>query len=229
MRSRRVVPTRIGEEARDTTAAEDPPALPVTVRASPGDEPLLDAVWDGVVAEGTFLRPPATWLELDVEWVTGVDPPGRATTGLTPADCVALWPLARALAGGEPSRAQTEPWTSLTPEITAARQGGAIAIRVARPAEPVHAATVLRAVLLVAAGDADLPRRARHADERARRAIERPAGAVPDDATRWAAASDARWMWAAALLGMLAEHALRRRHHRRSAGRDVAATPEAAP
>ena len=98
LRSRRVVPTRIGEEARDTTAAEDPPALPVTVRASPGDEPLLDAVWDGVVAEGTFLRPPATWLELEVEWVTGVDPPGRATTGLTPADRVALWPLARALA-----------------------------------------------------------------------------------------------------------------------------------
>ncbi len=182
------------------------------------------------MAEGTFLRPPATWLELEIEWTTAIDPPGRATAALTPADRAALWPLARALAGGgETARAQPQPWTSLAAEIAAARQGSAIVIRVARPAEPVHAAMVLHAVLLVAAGDAGLPRHARQADEQARRAIERPAGDVPDDATRWAASSDARWFWAAALLGMLAEHALRRRRQSRSAGRDVAATTEAAP
>ena len=229
LRGRRVVTTRAGDDARGTSVDEDPPPLPVTVRASGRDQPLLDAVWDGVVAEGTFLRPPATWLELDIEWTTALASPGRATTPLAPADRAALWPLVRALAGGEPSPAQIAPWTSLASEVAAARQGAAIAIRVARPAEPVHAATVLRAVLLVAAGDADLPRRARQADEPARRAVERPAGDVPDDAPRTAGSSDARWLWAAALLGMVTEHALRRRRQARSTGPDVAATGGAAP
>jgi hypothetical protein len=223
LRGRRLVTTLVGDQVAGTAADEAPPRLPVIVRSSAGDRRLLDAVWEGVAAEGSFLRPVATWLGLEIVWTTALAQPDAATTALTRADRAALWPLAGRLAGGEPSRVDTPPWTNLAPEVAAARRGDTIVVRVTRPAEPVHAAAVLRAALLVAAGDADLPRRARLAGTDVRTAIERPAAGVSPEATRFETARDGRWFWAVAVGLLLAEQWVRRRRDtaRQAAGADT--------
>jgi hypothetical protein len=228
LRGLRLDGTAAGTEAGRPASEEAPPPLPVSVHASAGDQRVLDAVWEGVRADGAFLRPAPTWLALEVEWTTAAAAPDGGITALTAADRAALWPMAMALAAGEPSAANTPPWTTLAPAVAAARRADAIAIRVTQPVEPAHAAAVLRAALQVAAGEAELPRRARETDERSRRTIERPAGDVPREASRFEAARDTRWTWAAVLLAMVAEHVLRRRRDARSVEASVDAATEAA-
>ena len=51
------------------TEPEAMPQLPVIVSAAtPADSALVAAVWEGVVAEGVFLRPRETWQALEIEW-----------------------------------------------------------------------------------------------------------------------------------------------------------------
>ncbi|MGE0359648.1 MAG: BatA domain-containing protein [Vicinamibacterales bacterium] len=208
LRARRVVAD--GEAASVAAFGEPLPTLPVRVIAPDSDQDHLDAVLEGVVADGVFLRDPSTWRSLELEWTTA-PPPRPTTTSLDAADRAVLWPLAVALGDGEATPAETAPWTRVGPDVLAARRGDAIALRVARPVETRHAAAVLGAAVSVAAGERDLPRLARRLTAEQRAALERPPGAVPGGAARFATGRDGRWLWAVVALLLVVEMALRRR------------------
>ena len=65
------------------------------------------------------------------------------------------------------------PWSSLAPDVVAARRGAAIVVRVTKPAEASLAARLLRAAVAVAVGERETPRRRRAADDVAPGAFER--------------------------------------------------------
>ncbi len=213
---------------RTRVQASPRPQLPVTQVAEAEMQRLVDAVWDGVQAEGAFLRAPATWQPVRVEWIDralGGDP---SLVPLTTDDRARLWPLAT-LPGSnaEPLPIASAPWSSLAPGVVAARDGETLVIRGAPAAEPVLVADTLRAVLQVAAGEERPPRRVGAADVRRRAAMARPASGVPATSIRHAG-TDARWLWALALIGLVIESAVRRRRDR-TAGQGPGAGPEARP
>ena len=145
--------------------------------ATPADSALVAAVWEGVVAEGVFLRSRATWQALEVEWGAAPAPADGSLSALTRDDRLAVWPLARVLTGETTADVPAVPWSILAPDVVAARRGAAIVVRVTRPAEASLAARLLRAAVTVAAGERETPSAAAGAtDEVAQGAFERPAG-----------------------------------------------------
>jgi hypothetical protein len=208
--ARRVGMTAAAGGSVAVVAAPLPP-LPVSVGGSVEDRDRLDAIWAGVVADGAFLREPASWRRIELLWTTTRTTSSLGTTPLEAADRALLWPLAGALGHGEVLRAEAAPWTGVAPDLTAARRGDAIVIRVARPVDVHHAAAVLRAALDVAAGERALPRAARRLTRDQRAGVERPPGDVPADAARFATERDGRWLWAAAVGLLVVEMAVRRR------------------
>ena len=210
-------------EAPVTTAATTLPLLPVTLRAAEADRAVVEAVWEGIVAEGLFLRPAETWQPFEIEWagaeVVAADSPGP----LTAQDRLVLWPLAQVLVDGTPLPEVALPWIGVGPDVAAARDGDKIRLRVTRAAEPGRAATVLRAALAIAAGEQKPPRRMREVDAVTAAAVERPSGGAPDGATRFEGSRDGRWLWLLAVVGLIAEQALRRRQGAQTAAADGSA------
>ena len=202
------------------------PQLPVTQIADAEAQPVVDAVWDGVQAEGAFLRAAATWQPVRVEWPGSATAAGASLVPLTADDRARLWPLAM-LAGSsaEPLSNASPPWSSLAPGVVAARDGGTLVIRRAHPAEPALVADTLRVVLQVAAGEERPPRRLGAADRLRREQMARPAAGVPPAAIRQAGGADARWLWALALAGLIVESMVRRRRDR-AAGQSAGAGSE---
>jgi hypothetical protein len=206
------------------------PQLPVTQVADAETQPVVDAVWNGVQAEGAFLRASVTWQPVRVEWPGAATVASASVVPLTEDDRARLWPLTTlAGAGGEPVASASAPWSWLAPGVVAARDGGTLVIRSTQPAEPGLVADLLRAVLQVAAGEERPPRRPGAAERLARAAMTRPAVGVPPTAMRQAAGGDARWLWAAALAGLIVESMLRRRRDDRTAVPSPQARTEARP
>jgi hypothetical protein len=205
------------------------PRLPVTQIADAETQPVVDAVWDGVQAEGAFLRTAAAWQPVRVEWPGAAAAAGASLAPVTADDRARLWPITTLVStNAEPLSNPPPPWSSLAPGIVAARDGGTLVIRSAHPAEPALVADTLRAVLQVAAGEERPPRRLGAADRQARAEMTRPAAGVPPEAIRHAAGADARWLWALALAGLVVESMLRRRRDRaalESSGAGSAAWP----
>jgi hypothetical protein len=193
-----------------TSSAESVSALPVAQRSADADRALVDAVWTGLLREGTFLRPADTWRSIEVEWF-GSAGSGDAVAALEAADRQAVWAAVPALAHLSPAPALPAPWTTLAPAVAAARRGDVIVWRVGRALDVPEIAVVLRAALAAAAGEVETPRRLRTAISGAATAIEREALGVPAIATRQEAGRDGRWLWLAALGGLAIEQWLRRR------------------
>jgi hypothetical protein len=217
-RAARVTWSRDATGMRTQVDVSPRPQLPVTQVADAKTQPIVDAVWDGVQAEGTFLRAAAAWQPVRVEWPGAVTAAGASVMPLTADDRARLWPLMTLVApNAEPLSNTAAPWSSLAAGVVAARDGGTLVIRSAHPAEPALVADTLRAVLQVAAGEERAPRRLGAADRQARGAMTRPAAGVPPEAIRHAAGADARWLWALALAGLTVESMLRRRRDRLAA------------
>ena len=222
-------PGRIEARVRRTADAPAPASawdavpvtpLPVTVAAATEVLPTIAAVWDGVQAEGAFLRPLSAWQAVRVEWPGAASTPEAGVRPLAPEDRARVWPLT-VLSSGATEPAPAQPWTPLAPGVAAARAGEVIVVRMSAVGTPGSIAQALRAVLQVAAGEDVPPRRVGPADALRRRAVERPPGGVPPDASGNESARDGRWLWAVALVGLMIEAFLRRRRDRR---RDAPAT-----
>lgn len=200
---------------RTRVEARPRPQLPVTQIAGADTQPVVDAVWEGVQAEGAFLRAPATWQPVRVEWPGASAAGGTSLAPLTADDRARLWPV-MTLAGStaEPMSNTSPPWSSVAPGVVAARDGGTLVIRSGHAAQPALAADTLRAVLQVTAGEERPPRRPGAADRQHRAEMTRPAVGVPPEAIRHAAGADARWLWALALAGLIVESIIRRRRDR---------------
>jgi hypothetical protein len=206
------VVTSAGGAAAATLASstESVSTLPVSQRSADADRALVDAVWTGLLREGTFLRPAASWRSIDVEWF-GSAGSGDPVAALEAADRQVVWAAVPALAHLPPAPAPPAPWTTLAPAVAAARRGDAIVWRVGRTLDVPEIAVVLRAALAAAAGEVETPRRLHTALPGAATAIEREAVGVPAAATRQEAERDGRWLWLAALGGLAIEQWLRRR------------------
>jgi hypothetical protein len=191
------------------------PRLPVTQIADAQTQPVVEAVWDGVQAEGAFLRAAATWQAVRVEWPGAGTAGGASVVALTTDDRARLWPLTTLASSNTESQASTlPPWSSLAPGVVAARDGGTLVVRSVHPVEPALVADTLRAVLQVAAGEQRPPRPMAAADRPSRAGMTRPAVGIPPEAIRDAAGADGRWLWAMALAGLVVESMLRRRRDR---------------
>lgn len=220
------VVTSSGGAAAATVAlsAESLSALRVTHRSTDAERAMVDAVWTGVLGEGTFLRPAATWRAIEVDW-HGSAETGAPVAPLDPADLMILWPAVPGLSRLPAAPPLEEPWTRLAPPVAAARRGDAIVWRVGRTLEVPEMAVVLRAALAAAAGEVDAPRRLRTALPGAAAAIEREASGVPAEAARQDAARDGRWLWLTALAGLAVEQWLRRRRDASQGASPAEATP----
>ena len=209
------------------TEPEAMPQLPViATAATPADSALIAAVWEGVVAEGVFLRRRDTWQALEIEWDAGPAPIDASLSALTPDDRLAVWPLAQALAGDATAAGPASPWSSLAPDVAAARRRAAIVVRVSKAAEAPLAARLLRAAVAVAVGEREVPRQLRATADVEPGAFDRPAGGMSSAATRNETARDGRWLWLVAVGGLIAEQMVRRRRDA-LAGADRAAQAEA--
>jgi hypothetical protein len=216
----RAIEARVGRAADASAPTSDWDAVPLTPLPVTFVAPIealstIEAIWDGVQAEGAFLRPPSTWQRVRVEWPGASSTSDAAVRPLDPADRARVWPLTALRRIGTAAAAPAASWMPLAPGVAAARAGETIVIRMSAVDAPGPIARALRAVLQVAAGEDLPPRRVGPADGLRRRAIERPPSGVPSDASRNVSARDGRWLWAMALVGLVVESLLRRRRDRR--------------
>ena len=189
--------------------------LPVTFAAPIEVLPTIAAIWDGVQAEGAFLRPPSAWQAVRVEWPGAASTPESTVHRLAPEDRARVWPLTALSGDATESAPPAAPWTPLAPGVAAARAAETIVVRMSAVGAPGPIARTLRAVLQVAAGEDAPPRMAGPADALRRGAIERSPGGAPPGASHNVSARDGRWLWAVALVGLVVEGLLRRRRDRR--------------